>query len=319
MALCIQAPNTGVPLSTEEAKLDFDHLKDFLESDEPNTEATAAKMIASVVKPNKSENVDDIRDSIELLWRTLLHVARQVPASHPLQDKLVRLVAAIKALPIPDNTNPAIVNFEQVWGAQTWARLPLFGRQVRDLWNKGPWTRWPETLPPPVPEWAAYPQHERANLNAFVARLTAASVSNFDALASWVLRHTLEEERHVQEIDDNLPAAASWITQAGLVLYHHAAREATAPPEVYQSQQVVYLRKFTERFCKERWTHWKERFAVFCEDPSLGSKARSSARDAVEHMGKIEAAWPEPSANAAHNTHPHSGLTLGVGGRAADS
>ena len=319
MTLPIQAPDIGVPSPTEEAKSIFYYIKDYLESDESNAEATAAKTIASTVKPNEAEDINDIRDSIGLLWITILHVARQTPVSHPWQDKLVKLVAAIKGMPVPDNSNPALVNFEQVWGAQTWARLPLFGMQVRESWNNGPWTRWPENLPPPLPAWTSYPQHEWADLNAFVARLTAASVSNFDTLASWILRHTLEEERYAQEINENLPAAASWIMQAGLMLYSNAAREDTAPPEVYQSQQVVYLRKFTKRFCEERWAYWKERFAIFCEDTSLGSEARSSAKDAVKHMEKIKENWPEPSINTSYNTHPHSGLMLGVGGRAADS
>ena len=319
MTLSIQAPDTGVNSSTEKADSIFNYIKDYLESDESNAEATAAKTIASTVKPSEAEDTNDIRDSIGLLWVTVLHVARQTPVSHPWQDKLVNLVAAIKGMPIPNNSNPALVNYEQVWGAQTWARLPLLGMQVRESWNKGPWTRWPENLPPPHPAWASYPQHEWADLNAFISRLTAASVSNFDTLASSILRHTLEEERHTQEINDNLPAAASWIMLAGLVLYSNITREDTAPPEVYQSQQVVYLRKFTKRFCEERWAYWQERFAIFGEDTSLGSEARRSAKDAVEHMEKIKETWPDPSVNTTYNTQPHSGLMLGVGARAPDS
>ena len=144
-------------------------------------------------------------------------------------------------------------------------------------------------------------------------------MSNVDTYATWILRHTLEEERYQEEIEDNLPAAASWIIYAGMVLYHNAAREDTAPLEVYQSQQVVYFRKFPKRFSKDRWAYWRERFGVMYDNQNLSLDVRRSAGEALDHMTDIESRWPEPSGDAGCPAQLHSGLLLGFGGRPATS
>ena len=227
--------------------------------------------------PSELEANEAVEGSLGLLWTTFLHVVKQVPYVHPWQGRLVDLLAAIKRLPPPTNSDSVTRDFERVWSSQNWARLPLFGTEMRESWNKGPWTKWPEEFPAPPSEWASYPPNEWTNLNAFAAHPTAALVSNFDSYATWLLMHTLEEEWLQEEIEDNLPAVASWITYAGMVLYHNAAGEDTAPPEVSQSQQVVDLRKFSKRFSKERRGYWKERFMVMRDNQILSQDARHGA------------------------------------------
>jgi len=319
LTMSLQAPDLGEPSSTDDAKVIFDSLQEYLQSDQSNAEPTAVKITAPINSPSEAEASQALEGSFGLLWTTFLHVVKQVPHEHPWQGRLVDLLATIKRLPPPTHVDSVTADFERVWRSRDWVRLPLFGVEMRESWNKGPLTKWPEDLPPPLPEWAEYTAKEWANWNAFAARLTVAMVSNFDTYATSILRHTLEEERLQEEINDNLPATALWIIYAGTMLYHNAAREDTAPPPVYQSQGIVYLRKFPKRFSKERWGYWKERFTVMYENQSLSQDARNSAGDALDQMRDIESRWPEPSVDAAGPAQPHSGLMLGAAFTAAGS
>ena len=84
-------------------------------------------------------------------------------------------------------------------------------------------------------------------MNAFAARLTAASVMNFKAHATCILKETLDAKMIDKYIDNNLLAAAVWIIYAGRIVYHKVAKEYTGPAETRQLY-VRYLRKFSKPF-----------------------------------------------------------------------
>ncbi len=143
----------------------------------------------------------------------------------------------------------------------------------------------------------------------FTARLTAASVMNFETYATWILRHTLEEERREGEVDDNLPAAAMWMVYAGRLLYHNAAKENRRRTETHRPD-VRYLRKFDTRFCKERWGFWKERLELLRDCQILEQRTRDSAGEALSIMAEVERLDPEPQANQGSVLPPSGQMTV---------
>ena len=190
-----------------------------------------------------------------------------------------------------------------------WQNLPIFGAEVKESWNQGPREEIPDggffyrgDTPFPPDVWAS--------LNAFTARLTVASVSNFETYAIWILRHTLEEERMNKEVDDNLPAAAMWIIDAGQMVYHNAAKDYTEFTETHPSY-IRCLRKFTKPFSMERWNFWKEGFEFFQNHEVLKQITRDSAGEALSKMIEIERRHPEPKASEG-SALPPSGLMKAV-------
>ncbi len=189
-----------------------------------------------------------------------------------------------------------------------WKDLPIFGAEVRETWNRGPWEKIPEGVfryPGDTP----FPPDVWTNLNAFVARLTAASVMNFETYATWILRHTLEEERRDGEVDGNLPAAAMWMVYTGRLLYHNAAKENAWSAERHRPD-VQYLRKFDTRFCEERWGFWKERLELLRDCQVLEQRTRDSAGEALNSMAEVERLDPEPRANQGSVLPPSGQMTV---------
>ena len=133
-------------------------------------------------------------------------------------------------------------------------------------------------------------------MNAFTARITVASVLNFEDYAIWILRHTLEEELTNEGIDDDLPAAAMWIVYAGQIVYHNAFKDYTDPAETHEPY-IRYLRKFTKPFSMERWNFWKERFGFLQNHEVWKQITRDSAGYALSTMVEIERCHPEPKAS----------------------
>ena len=181
-----------------------------------------------------------------------------------------------------------------------WQDLLIFGVELRESWNDAPW----ENLPDDNPMYSgdvSLPPDIWASLNAFTARITAASVLNFENYAMWILRHTLEEarrneEERIEEVDDNLPAAATWIIYAGQIVYHNAAKDYADSTETHPSH-IRFLRNFTKPFSMERWNFWKERFEFFRDHEVLKQTTRDSAGEALSRMVEIERRHPEPKAS----------------------
>ena len=198
---------------------------------------------------------------------------------------------------------------ESYWGMTFWQDLPIFGAELRESWNDAPWEKLPDDTPM-YSEDLPFPPDVWASLNAFTARITAARVLNFETYAIWILSHTLEEERTNEEVDDNLPAAATWIIYAGQIVYHNAAKAHPDSTETHQTH-IRYLRKFTKPFSMERWDFWKERFEFFWDHEGLKQITRDSAGEALSKMLEIERRHPEPKASEGTALRP-SGLMTAV-------
>ena len=152
MTMSLQAPDFGGPSSfDEDARFLFDSLQEYLQNDCSNADTTAVKITAFISMPSEAEATEAVESSLGLLWTTFLHVVKQVPHKHLWQGRLISLLVAIKRLP-PNNLDSADTDIERVWGSQNWAQLPLFGAEMREAWNRGPWTKWPEGFPAPLPE-----------------------------------------------------------------------------------------------------------------------------------------------------------------------
>lgn len=289
MSLSLQKPDWSNPSNDAYGK--FDLIRQYLEDDVSNLSTTALRLTAGMNDPTVKDPAESDEAFLWSLWATVLSIVQQLPHNHSYQDKLVKLLDAIKNAPAPDR-RPALEQLGLTWKPNTWQILPVFGAEVRETWNLGPWE---------VPLEGVFvfpsdkPFHRDVwlSLNAFICRVTVASVANFDSYATWILGHTLETERLVSELDNNIPAAASWILYAGDRIYHNAAWEDTNPPETYQSY-VRYLRRFQKSFSRERWDFWKDRFAEIGTNEDVSQETRDWAQDAVERMGKIEEREPEP-------------------------
>ncbi|KAJ6519116.1 hypothetical protein C8R45DRAFT_918200 [Mycena sanguinolenta] len=129
--------------------------------------------------------------------------------------KLVALVAAIKRVPDPPllvNATKALRN-DWIWEGTLWSTLLLLGAASRETWNDSPGGQFGYSKAA-IAAWA--------NVNAFVARLTAENT------------HWREEEG--DWLDATVPAAAAWIGVWGKEMY--ARREDLTPTNPIQGGQA---------------------------------------------------------------------------------
>ena len=281
------------------------HIRDYLEGTGSSAKYTAEE-ITTLAKDISFLELNESRFSLQGflwdLWAEMVNLIKEVPHSHPWQDRMVELLSAIKE--VPRQVTPKMEELERSWGRASWQDLPVFGAEVREAWNQGPWEKIPGGL---VGFDDYFTPDVWASLNAFTARITVASVSDFETYAIWILRHTLEVERKNEEVDDNLPAAAVWIIYAGQIIYHNAAKEYT-DSETHPTD-IRYLRKFTRRFSMERWSFWKERFESFQNHEVLKQSTRDCAGEALSKMVEIERRHPEPKASEGPALPPSGKMT----------
>ena len=308
MDLTLQLPHFGY--TSNDLSRKFSLIRDYLEDTNVSAEYTAKELTVPAddsSSPELNESECSLEGFLWSLWAMVVKLIQQIPHNHPWQDRMVSILSAIKE--VPRQVTPEMEELEQSLGMTFWQGLPVFGAEIRETWNRGPFYkiqegdfRYPGDTPFPPNVWA--------NLNAFTARLTAASVSNFETYATWILRHTLEVERRDEEIDDNLPAATTWVIYAGRIIYHNAAKECTNSTETHPSH-IHFLRKFSTRFSKERWDFWKERFAFLQGQETLKQRTRDSAGEALDRMAEIERREPEPKAEMG-SFLPASGVMTAV-------
>ncbi len=123
-------------------------------------------------------------------------------------------------------------------------------------------------------------------MNAFVARITDAQVSDFDLYAIWELREALEHPVD-SSTDVKVQAAAQWIFFAGPRLYQ-SEKIFEHEPLVLDPARGGPLFDGERGFTKERWVFWKQRFEALSTDPQLSDDARRVADEALNAMITID-------------------------------
>ena len=168
----------------------FNLIRNYLENDNCSAE-DIAKKLTTAAHESSSPELNGSEDSLEGflwdLWATVVYLIRQVPHDHVWQGRMVEVLSAIKE--VPRQATPEMERLEEDWGMTFWQDLPIFGAELRETWDQGPWEERPEDTPFYI-EGGQFTADVWASLHAFTARLTAASVSNFEAYAIWTLRHT---------------------------------------------------------------------------------------------------------------------------------
>ncbi|KAK0474459.1 hypothetical protein EDD18DRAFT_1090718 [Armillaria luteobubalina] len=221
---------------------------------------------------------DDAEGGLWDLWSTINYKAERTKSDDAIaHGKLVELVDAIKHLESP--TNDAGEK-SKCWEMTLWEQLPVFGANMRESWNCAFSLSRSEERVVRRERWI--------NLNAFVARLTAVRIDDFELYAIWQLRDALEEPVEDSSFDAKIPAAVQWILYCGELIYT-SKREYEHGPRVGDPARGGELWKGDKRgFCEERWRFWKSRFAELQHYEKLLPETRELAGKAVQVMESIE-------------------------------
>jgi hypothetical protein len=140
--------------------------------------------------------------------------------------------------------------------------------------------------------------HAWANVNAFVARLTATGVAEFWVYAIWAMRSALEdkyelpianpgEARKPTEWDGHVMAAAAWAIVMGKELWE---REEDLTPKSENEGDPAgggELWKGKAEFSKPRFEFWAKRFKELAGNENLLQEAMEAAKEAADVMEEI--------------------------------
>ncbi|KAI4724751.1 hypothetical protein E4T49_07488 [Aureobasidium sp. EXF-10728] len=228
-----------------------------------NPEKTDATLEQLTACAESSLSNDKLESHLRELWTSILHLSSQQPHSSKQQDSLVKLLQAlITDAPSLKDTNGKEV---EVDGSKVWQGLPLLGQQARECWN------FPDDKEVDKKIMDAW-----VNVNAFVARLTAAAINEhggerpgFNALdyslyGIWSLRSALEEELEnlpgKTTVDASVGAAAVWILYAGRTLKGLSDSDKTYSGKVARPGFKCKDQGW-RGYNKERWQHWTQELA----------------------------------------------------------
>lgn len=250
-------------------------------------EENIEELQARVTDPADSPSVEgELWD----LYYTILHASKKIPWSDgAAQQKLVDLLAAIKARPNPQGPANMTIALKRYWiyqWGELWSDLVLLGPSGRETWNDSPGcgAGWEA---PEVSAWV--------NVNAFVARLTVQEIYNFGIYGSWALQEALEEKIEVHA-GHHLPppsksfkaevlfrVAAVWVRLAGRYMYDHLTQDSKGQEEVVthvwnRSQWDKWRRRFEEEAEKAQYSGGVTRMAKQC----AAIMATFSATDSIE-------------------------------------
>ncbi|KAF8196885.1 hypothetical protein K438DRAFT_1825727 [Mycena galopus ATCC 62051] len=229
--------------------------------------------------PLESDTCDDTRGTesqLSELWSAVMYAAKRNPWRNDDNDahgKLIALVAAIQQAPDPPMPANATKALRQnwIWSSGTlWSTLLLLGPTTREIWNDAFGAAFGHETA--IAEWA--------NVNAFMARLTAEKLDDYPVFAIWAMGYALDENQKNSKgnwRDATMPAAAAWIDICGRQMYEW--REDILP-EHWSIEDTPW----------PWWPFWKHRF----EEISLGGEqakdeTRVIAREAFHKMEEIEA------------------------------
>ncbi|KAG7442845.1 uncharacterized protein BT62DRAFT_1009845 [Guyanagaster necrorhizus] len=113
-----------------------------------------------------------------------------------------------------------------------------------------------------------------ASLNAFVARLTMAEITDFDNYGVWVMGYAPE--------DDTVASNPEVTGKVGG--YEHSHRKEERGLERRELAQV----RGTPSYCMERWNLWKERFQSSMGSLDLNAQTREMSKKAHAIMINLD-------------------------------
>ena len=275
-----------MPSPTEARDEIIQHIKDYLTG--TSSLSTVASAIAEPIDraytageiqaPNPPYG-QSTEGRLWTLWYSIIQLAKETShTDSSAQAALVNLLAALKSRPNPPRPqNSSEMNWIWNGSGELWTDLVVFGPSMRESWNETP-TGLNSHIS--VNEWT--------NLNAFVARVSAAGVRDFSLYAIWSMRGTLETEISAEKLDKLLPASVMWILYNGTQLYE-SKEEWPAGPTVGNPAGGGPLWSGNSGFCKERWILWKTRFeAIAQREDTTNEETKGFAADAVKAMDAIE-------------------------------
>lgn len=206
-----------------------------------------------------SHSKDELETHLGKSWNSILYLSTQQSHSSRQQDSLVKLLQALTTAPSLKDDNGKEIEID---GSKVWQGLPFFCQAARACWNF-----------PSDKEVDAKTRDAWINVNAFVARMTAAAVNehggerqdygalDYSLYGIWSLRSALEEEREKlpskTTIDASVGAAAAWILYAGPTL-----KGLSDSNKTYSGKVAKPGSKFKDQewrgYTKDRWQLWKK-------------------------------------------------------------
>ncbi|KAK1230963.1 hypothetical protein PQX77_005937 [Marasmius sp. AFHP31] len=235
--------------------------------------------ISRTTQGGSDDEDNEVEDSLRGSWSAFVRAARDTP-DEKVHDRLIKGLQTIKSLP------PALVQKNgdkqqySIWDLRVWDDLPIFGAELREEWNY-------------TDEGDEVKRTQWANLNAFVARIVVAQLSDFELYAIWTLRDALESpelDKGDASLNGHIPAAAQWIFIAGSLI-HESDREWSPPPNQGNPARGGPLAQDVKKgFSQERWAIWKKGFQAVSKD--AGSRITEGTKDiatkALQKMEEIE-------------------------------
>lgn len=209
------------------------------------------------------------------LYYTILHAARKTPwRDEGAQQKLVDLVVAFKTRPdpeFPSNMTTALKkNWIYEWG-RLWSNAIMLGPSARESWNDQPGcgAGW---YPPEVSAWA--------NVNAFVARLTAQGVHDFHLYSLWALESALDVKIDIHP--HSRTPASSEAVKAECLFEVARIWIRLAGQSIFQG-----LSSGTESNEKSKWHKWQQRFEEEAAKGQYSPTVTAVAEECAELMSQI--------------------------------
>ncbi|KAF4617050.1 hypothetical protein G7Y89_g15098 [Cudoniella acicularis] len=152
-----------------------------------------------------------------------------------------------------------------------------------------PWHQWLASLLIALKAQPAPPRAEWLSINKLIAILVAEQLGNlalgFATSGLWVLKNTLEIERDVGTLEDNIPSSAVWILTAGQLIRDCRGLKLWSAFQLYEGEVDNY--KGPDGLSDERWDFWEERFKGLAGKTDLSEEARGWALKTAEFMAGV--------------------------------
>lgn len=222
------------------------------------------------------QNGESAEGKLWTLYYSILHTSRMIPWDDaPQQEKLLSVLTEIKRRPdppAPSNITPALRK-DWVWSSEgLWGNLFMLGPCAREMWNQDP-------------EGDGIELRAVLNICGFLARVTAAGLSDFCNYAVWAIRDSLE--RDTTSFKD-LAQSRVWLHLAGEKLCDSVVNplEKARGSEVDLKARGKQLPWRTE-VSGVRWSWWLERFREESQKEQNEPKVREVAEACAKKMEQL--------------------------------